>query len=182
MPGFDDSAWTTPTVIGAQPNSTWTGTLLPDLTRIVETVLTPVSVTDMGGGKYMVDLGRVYSGVPRIAFSGGTSGTAISMLGGFALLGSGDIDTSQNQSTTMNYYAVLNGSTFTFQAAEYLTMRYFEIYQPAHARDDRQFHVRRAPQPDERRGLVLHLAQRHAERRVGFDETHAARGRAGGVH
>jgi len=125
--GFNPSGWAAPTVIGGQPNSTWTGTPLPDLTRIIETVLTPVSITNMGGGKYMVDLGKVYSGVPSINFSGGTSGTVIGMLGGFALLASGDIDPSQNQSTTLSYYAVLNGSNFTFQPAEYDTMRYFEI-------------------------------------------------------
>ena len=127
MPGFNDSAWSAPYVIGAHPTSPWTNAPLPDLSRIVETVLTPVSVTDMGGGKYRVDLGKVYSGVPSITFSGGTSGTVVGMLGGFALLGSGDIDSSQNQSTTMSYYAILNGSTFTCQAAEYLTMRYFVI-------------------------------------------------------
>jgi alpha-L-rhamnosidase len=127
MPGFNDSAWTAATVIGTQPNSTWTGTPLPDLTRIVETVLTPVSVANLGGGNYLVDLGRLYSGVPSIQFSGGASGTTIGMLGGFALLPSGTIDPSQNQSTTMSYYTVLNGSSFTCQPAEYLTMRYFEI-------------------------------------------------------
>jgi alpha-L-rhamnosidase len=126
-PGFDDSFWNTAAVIGPQPNSTWTGTLLPDQIRIVETVLSPVSVTNMGGGKYMADLGKVYSGVPSILFSGGTAGTTVNMLGGFALLASGDIDPSQNQSTTLSYYAVLNGSKFTFQPAEYNTMRYFEI-------------------------------------------------------
>ena len=125
--GFNPSGWAAPTVIGGQPNSTWTGTPLPDLTRIVETALAPVSVTNMGGGKYMVDLGKVYSGVPSINFSGGTSGTVIGMLGGFALLATGNIDPSQNQSTTLSYYAVLNGSNFTFQPAEYDTMRYFEI-------------------------------------------------------
>ena len=90
-------------------------------------MLSPVSVTNMGGGKYMADLGKVYSGVPSILFSGGTAGTTVNMLGGFALLASGDIDPSQNQSTTLSYYAVLNGSKFTFQPAEYNTMRYFEI-------------------------------------------------------
>jgi alpha-L-rhamnosidase len=74
-----------------------------------------------------VDLGRLYSGVPSIQFSGGTSGTTIGMLGGFALLPAGTIDPSQNQSTTMSYYTVLNGSSFTCQPAEYLTMRYFMI-------------------------------------------------------
>jgi alpha-L-rhamnosidase len=124
---FDDSAWIVATVIGFQPNATWTGSLLPDLTRIVETVLTPVSVTDKGGGKYIVDLGKVYSGVPSITFSNGTSGTVVGMLGGFALNGSGEIDPSQNQSVNLSYIAILNGTNFTYQAAEYDTMRYFEI-------------------------------------------------------
>jgi alpha-L-rhamnosidase len=127
MSGFDDSAWTAATVIGGQPNSTWTGTLLPDLSRIVERILTPVSVTKVGDN-YVVDLGKVYSGIPRAAFSGGSSGNAVNMLGGFALLPSGDIDTSQNQSTTLTYYTVLSGSNFTFQQAEYNQMRYFEIF------------------------------------------------------
>jgi alpha-L-rhamnosidase len=123
---FDDSGWTTATLIGSPPVSPWTNTLRPDLSRIVETVITPVSVTNIGG-KYVVDLGKVYAGVPRIMFSGGTSGTVVGMLGGYALLASGLIDTSQNQSTTMSYYATLNGSNFTFQPAEYLGMRYFEM-------------------------------------------------------
>ena len=128
---FDDSAWANATVIGPMPNSTWPGPLLPDLTRIVETVLTAMSITpDESGSAYVVDLGKVYSGVPLITFSGGTSGTTINLGGGFALLGSGDIDTSQNQSTTMTYFTVLNGGTFTFQPAEYLTMRYFVITNP----------------------------------------------------
>jgi alpha-L-rhamnosidase len=90
-------------------------------------VLTPVSVTSKGGGKYVVDLGKVYAGMPRITFSGGNSGTVINMLGGYALTVAGDIDTAQNQSTTMTYFAVLNGSSFTCEPAEYLGMRYFEI-------------------------------------------------------
>jgi alpha-L-rhamnosidase len=127
--GFDDSGWAAATVIGGQPNATWTGTLLPDLTRIVETTLTPVSVTSVGGN-YVVDLGKVYSGMPLISFSGGSSGTTVNMLGGFALLPSGEIDTSQNQTTTLTYYSVLNGSNSTFQPAEYNQMRYFEIFNP----------------------------------------------------
>jgi alpha-L-rhamnosidase len=126
-PAFDDSTWTAATLIGSQPVSPWTGTLAPDLTRIVETVLTPVSITDKGGGKYVVDLGKVYAGVPRITFSRGTSGTVINMLGGYALTSAGNIDTAQNQSTTMTYIAVLNGSTFTYEPAEYLGMRFFVI-------------------------------------------------------
>ncbi len=129
MPNFDDSAWTAPTVIGSQPVAPWTNTvgLAPDLTRIVETVLTPVSVSNSGGSNYLVDLGKVYAGVPRINFSRGTNGTLIGMLGGYATNNAGTIDPAQNQSTTMSCYAVLNGTNFTFQPAEYLGMRYFQI-------------------------------------------------------
>jgi alpha-L-rhamnosidase len=127
MPAFGDSGWTAATVIGPQPNGTWTGTLLPDLARIVETVRKPVSITKMNGN-YLVDMGKVYSGMPRISFSGSSPGTTVNMLGGFALLPSGDIDTSQNQSTDLAYSAVLNGANFTFEPAEYNQMRYFEIF------------------------------------------------------
>jgi alpha-L-rhamnosidase len=127
MPGFDDSAWTSATVIGSQPNTTWSGALLPDLTRIVENVLVPASVINLDGSNYLVDLGKLYSGVPSIQFSGGTSGTTIGMLGGFALLPSGTIDPAQNQTVNMSDYTVLNGTNFTYQPAEYETMRYFEI-------------------------------------------------------
>ena len=124
---FTPSGWSSPTSLGTHPNSTWTGTLLPDLTRIVETVLTPVSVTmNQSGTAYVVDMGKVYSGMPLISFSGTATGT-IGMCGGFALLSSGDIDSSQNQSTTLTYFAVLNGSPFTYEPAEYDTMRYFVI-------------------------------------------------------
>jgi alpha-L-rhamnosidase len=127
QPGFDDSAWANAAVFGPQPNSTFSGVPLPDLTRIVETVITPVSVTSLGNNSYMVDLGKLYSGVPSIQFSGGTSGTTVGMFGGFALNSGGTIDPNQNQTVNMSYFTVLNGSSFTYQAAEYETMRYFEI-------------------------------------------------------
>ncbi len=125
--GFDDSAWANAAVFGPQPNSTFSGVPLPNLTRIVETVITPVSVASLGGNNYMVDLGRLYSGVPCIQFSNGTSGTTITMMGGFATNSGGTIDTSQNQTVNLTYYAVLNGSKFTYEPAEYETMRYFMI-------------------------------------------------------
>jgi alpha-L-rhamnosidase len=126
-PGYNDSSWSTATDIGAHPVSPWTGTLAPDLSRIIETEMTPVNVTSKGGGKYVVDLGKVYPGVPRITFSGGTSGGVVNMRGGYALNAAGEIDTTKNQSTNMSYVAVLSGVTFSYQPAEYLGMRYFQI-------------------------------------------------------
>ena len=138
------SAISAATLIGSQPVSPWTGALAPDLTRIAETVLTPVSVTGKGGGKYVVDLGKVYAGVPCITFSGGVSGTTVNMVGGYALNASGGIDTSQNQSTTMTYYSVLNGPQFYLPAGRVSGDALFRDFQRADGRDDREFQVRRA--------------------------------------
>jgi alpha-L-rhamnosidase len=124
---FDDSSWSTATEIGAPPIEPWINVLAPDLTRIAETELAPASVTDKGGGKYVIDLGKVYAGVPRITFSGGEPGTTVNMLGGYALGTNGMIDTARNQQTDMRYFAVLNGGTFTYEPVEYLGMRFFQI-------------------------------------------------------
>lgn len=124
---FDDSSWNNAVEIGAPPVAPWTGVPAPDLTRIVETELTPAFVADKGGGKYVVDLGRVHAGVPRITFSGGTPGTTVTMLGGYGLAADGEIDPAQNQKTDMRYFAVLDGGTFVYEPAEYLGMRYFQI-------------------------------------------------------
>lgn len=126
-PGFDDSAWETATVIGAHPVSPWTGTMAPDLSRISEKVIAPASITDLGSGKYVVDLGKVYAGIPRIVFSGGSSNTTVNMRGGYVLDNDGEIDPAHNQSTDMSYYATLDGGIFTYEPAEYLGMRYFQI-------------------------------------------------------
>ncbi|MGD1087080.1 MAG: autotransporter-associated beta strand repeat-containing protein, partial [Verrucomicrobiota bacterium] len=129
--GFNPTGWTAPTVYagGQTNNSTWPGPLLPDLTRIVETVLAPVSVTQIGGN-YVADLGRIHAGLPLITFSGGTPGTVVNMAGGFELLPSGDVSPTNDETTIMTDFAVLNGSPFTFHPVEWDQMRYFEITNP----------------------------------------------------
>lgn len=82
---YNDSSWSPATEIGAHPVSPWTGNLKPDLTRLIEEELTPVSVSDLGGGKYVIDYGKVYAGVPVINFSGGEAGTTVNMRGGYTL-------------------------------------------------------------------------------------------------
>lgn len=125
--GFDDSAWESATVIGPHPVAPWTGRLAPDLTRIEETVIKPVSIEELSSGTFMVDLGKVYAGVPRIRFSGGEAGTVVQMAAGYALDDAGEIDSSQNQSTDMSYRTMLSGDTYVYQPVEYLGMRYFQI-------------------------------------------------------
>lgn len=125
--GFNDSSWSSATVIGSHPTSPWTGVLQPDLTDVIEEVVTPASVTHLGGGKYVVDFGKVYPGMPRVEFSGGSSGTTVNMRGGYTLNSDGTVSTSTDQKTNMSYYFILDGQTAVFEPIVYLGMRYFQV-------------------------------------------------------
>ncbi|MFT3992365.1 MAG: family 78 glycoside hydrolase catalytic domain [Luteolibacter sp.] len=125
---FDDSTWAPAKVIGEHPVAPWTGQLAPELTRIEEQAITPVSITRKAPGKYVIDLGKVYAGMPRVTFSGGEAGTTITMRGAYTLDASGQIPPdAKEQSTLMEYRAVLDGKTFTYEPFEYLGLRYFQI-------------------------------------------------------
>jgi alpha-L-rhamnosidase len=125
---FDDSAWSPVTVIGPHPTKPWTGTLAPDFTRIEESVIAPAAITDKGNGKYIVDLGKVWAGLPRIRFSGGTLGTTVTMRGGYVLNADGEIpEGTLAQSTLMEYRAILDGGDWVYEPVEFLGMRYFQI-------------------------------------------------------
>ncbi|HLF02318.1 MAG TPA: family 78 glycoside hydrolase catalytic domain, partial [Anaerolineales bacterium] len=126
-PTYDDSDWELATEIGPQPTPPWTGELQPDLSRIVEREISPASIADKGHGMYVVDLGKVYAGRPRITFSGGAAGTLSTMRGGYTLTGEGMINSQTNQNTDMSYLDVANGGEFVFQPLEYLGMRYFQV-------------------------------------------------------
>ncbi len=126
-PGFDDAGWERAADIGAPPVDPWTGGLYPDLTRIVEHEIGPASVTDHGSGTYVLDLGRVFAGRPRITFTGGAPGARIAMRGGYTLGPDGTIDPATTQSTDMSYAATTDGGAFVFEPLEYLGLRYFQV-------------------------------------------------------
>ncbi len=124
---YDDSSWPGATEIGAPPVVPWTENLQPDLTRLIEDEITPASVTDLGGGKYVIDLGKVYPGTPRITFTGGQAGTTVEMRGGYTLNDDGTVSTETTQNTNMDYYFILDGGTAVFSPMVYLGMRYFQV-------------------------------------------------------
>ncbi|HEX6387629.1 MAG TPA: family 78 glycoside hydrolase catalytic domain, partial [Anaerolineae bacterium] len=126
-PFYDDGSWPAAIEIGPQPTPPWTGDLYPDLSRIVERTISPAAITDLGGGQYVVDLGKVYAGRPQITFAGGAPSTVIAMEGGYTLSADGTIDRAHNQDTDMRYVAIANGGDFTFLPQEYLGMRYFQV-------------------------------------------------------
>src|SRR5476651_1584160 len=85
MPACDDSSWPASTEIGSPPVAPWINNMRPDLTRVIEKEITPVTVTALGNNKYLIDLGKIYAGMPVIDFSGGKSGDIVSLRGGFVL-------------------------------------------------------------------------------------------------
>lgn len=127
QPAFDDSSWQPVEVIGAQPVAPWVNAPQPDYTRIVEEEIAPASVKSIGANTYLVDLGKVYAGTPRIAFKGGEPGQLVTMMGGYMLGADGRVDPTKNQACNLSYFAELSGGAFTYAPAEYMGMRYFQI-------------------------------------------------------
>lgn len=124
---FDDTDWNNADEIGEQPVSPWEGNLQPNFSELIEGELEPVSVESIGGGSYIIDLGKVYAGVPKITFTGGTAGTLVSILGGYTLASTGKVSTETDQNTDMSYSIILNGDTAVFQPMVYLGMRYIQV-------------------------------------------------------
>ncbi len=124
---YDDFEWSPAVEIGNQPVSPWTGVLQSNLSRLIEEEIIPASVTNLGNGKYVIDLGKVYAGVPVIDFSGGMPGTVINMRGGFTLNADGTVSTTTTQQTNMSYYFILDSVDAVFKPYVYLGMRYFQV-------------------------------------------------------
>lgn len=129
QPDFDDSAWNPADVVGPVPTDPWINVPQPDLTRIVQREITPKSVTPLVGipGGYMVDLGKVYAGMPRVTFTGGQPGALVTMHGGYMLGDDGLVDPRGNQNTNLDFFAELSGGTFTYAPATYLGLRYIQV-------------------------------------------------------
>lgn len=123
----DDSAWPAAKEIGSPPVAPWINNMRPDLTRVIEKEITPVTVTSLGGNKYLIDLGKIYAGMPVINFLGGTAGDMVSLRGGYVLNNDGTVNAQVNQSTNMAYYFILNGGDAVFKPMVYLGMRYLEV-------------------------------------------------------
>lgn len=125
--GFDDSGWEQAVVIGAPPVAPWIADLQPDLTRVIEKQITPASVKSLGNGKYLIDLGKIYAGMPQINFEGGNPGDVVSMRGGYVLKPDGSLSTEIDQQTNLEYFFLLNGNKAVFKPMLYLSYRYLQV-------------------------------------------------------
>lgn len=126
-PGFNDSGWEPAVTIGAPPVAPWTGDLQPDLTRVIETEIKPVSVKSLGGNKYLIDLGKIYAGMPQISFDGGNAGDMVTMRGGYVLKPDGSLLAEVDQQTNLEYFFLLNGKKAVFKPMLYLSYRYLQV-------------------------------------------------------
>ncbi|MXV14769.1 family 78 glycoside hydrolase catalytic domain [Hufsiella ginkgonis] len=126
LPAFNDTAWDAAVEIGSPPVEPWTGDLQPDLTRPIEREIKPVSVKKVAGN-YVVDLGKVYAGMPKITFTGGTPGDVVSIHGAYLLNDDGSVNQRSNQSTNLDYFFILNGKKTVFEPMVYFGYRYLVI-------------------------------------------------------
>ena len=124
---FNDTDWINASEIGSHPTTPWTGILRPDLTRVIEEKIKPVSVTKLDDGKYVIDLGKIYTGSFKIPFEGGNSGDTIQMFGGFVLNTNGTVSAKINQQTNLSYEFILNGEAAVFNNPLYIGIRYLQV-------------------------------------------------------
>jgi alpha-L-rhamnosidase len=124
---FDDLSWQFAKEIGTHPVKPWTGILQTDLTRVIEEEIKPVSVTNLGYRKYVIDLGKIYPGSFKIAFSDGNAGDTIKMYGGYVLNDDRTVSTKFDQGTNLNFYFILNGNIAVFNPYVYLGLRYLQV-------------------------------------------------------
>jgi alpha-L-rhamnosidase len=124
---FNDTSWANAAEIGKQPVVPWTGTLRSDLTRVIEKEIKPVAIKDLGNGKYVIDLGKIYAGSFKIRFDGGKAGDTIHMLGGFVINDDNTVSTKFNQSTNLQFHFIHNGTAAVFNPYVYLGFRYLQV-------------------------------------------------------
>lgn len=127
QPSFDDVTWENAVEIGPHPSAPFIGELKPDLTTLREKKIKPVSVKSLGKGRYLVDLGKIYAGVPIITFNGGKAGDTVRLRGGFVRNADGTVSEKINQSTDLSYQFVLNGKSCQFQPIVYLGYQYLQV-------------------------------------------------------
>ena len=96
-PGYDDSAWSAPVVIGPHPrppaadcskyeggSSPCTFThLVAEQAHVVTRVVHPVRVLNLPDGTVFADFGKVYSAVPSIHFAAGAAGRQLTITTSF---------------------------------------------------------------------------------------------------
>jgi len=124
QPGFDDSAWY-PALETEGPGGVPRGPGGPPI-RIMET-LAPVSVTRLEEGRYLYDLGRNFSGIPRIRVRG-NAGATVTLVAGELLDPAGGVTQRHSGEPVWFRYTLKgNGEETWAPRFSYYGFRYVEV-------------------------------------------------------
>jgi alpha-L-rhamnosidase len=136
--GYNDSGWEPVTVLGRVGTSPFTH-LYAQRTRIVETVVKPVSVTTLENGAVVADFGKVYAARPNVSFREGLAGRMIPMHVGYVTDPDGHVSTIHaTQATNLAFSYIERDGSQIFDPYTYLGFRYLEIDDPGEQIDTSQ--------------------------------------------
>jgi alpha-L-rhamnosidase len=127
-PGFDDSGWSAPLLVGPHPAGVWTH-LTGQETRQVEYEVRPQRLLTAADGTIVADFGEVIPARPAVEFDRGVAGRVIPLRTGYRLQENGRVatDTLRTQGTDMSFpYTQADGEQ-EFRAFTHLGFRYLEI-------------------------------------------------------
>ena len=148
-PGYDDSSWTVPAVIGPAGTAPFSRTYA-QRTAITESPVLPVSLHTLAGGAVVADFGAVYAARPRVEFTGGQPGRTVSMRAGYLLDPDGQVSTLHGtQETNLSFSYIMGSGRQAFEAFTYFGFRYVQIDDPGQplARDQLVAITRHAAMP-----------------------------------
>lgn len=130
-PGFDDTTWSTPQVIGTHPAGVFTH-LSGQQTRLTCRQVAPVTVTTLASGAVVADFGTVIPAVPVVSFARGVAGATVDLVAGYLLAADGSVSNSthDNQSTDLSYRYTQRDGAQTFRAFTYVGFRYLQVTNP----------------------------------------------------
>ena len=129
---FDSSEWITATLVGVHPMSEGSDNftnLIPELSKMSDDIVYPVSVETLSDGTTVADFGKVIPARPVITFKNGTAGNTYTIQGGYVLNDDGTINTAATatQGTTMTWQYTQKDGEQTYRAWDHLGFRYISI-------------------------------------------------------
>lgn len=126
--GFDASLWNTANVVGVHPTADFTN-VIPELSKLTDYVVKPVSVTKLLSGVTVADFGEVIPARPQIAFKNGTAGKQLTIQTGYVVNADGTVnsDSWATQGTNMTYKYMQKGGEQVYNAWNHLAFRYIQI-------------------------------------------------------
>jgi alpha-L-rhamnosidase len=129
-PGYDDSDWTAPTVLGPAGTVPFTH-LYAQRTWITEHPLAPVSIKTLANGAVVVDYGKIVAARPIVTFHQGQAGRTVAMRMGYLLDPDGQVSSTHGtQGTDLSLTYIQRDGHQQFAVYTFNCFRYLQITAP----------------------------------------------------